>query len=73
MRRFTLVLLLLSWPRFIQGEDLQTNGGTVFTNAVVIRYEAEGIVVRHDGGTNRVAWKQLPAPTRQRFQAEARK
>ena len=63
----------LSWPRFVQGEDLQTSEGTVFTNAAVIRYEAEGIVVKHDAGTNRVAWKQLPAPTRQRFQAEARK
>ena len=73
MRRFILVLLLLSWPRFLQGDDLQTSEGTVFTNAAVIRYEAEGIVVKHDGGTNRVAWKQLPAPARQRHQAEARK
>jgi hypothetical protein len=73
MRRFTLVLLLLSGPRFIQGEDLQTSDGTVFTNAAIIRYEAEGIIVKHDGGTNRVAWKQLAAPARQRHQAEARK
>ena len=52
---------------------ITTHGGRVYKNAEVIRFEADGPVIKHDGGTNQIAWKELLPAARQRFQAEARK
>ena len=60
----------LTWLR---ADDLATADGAVFKNAQVIRFEADGVVIQHEGGTNRLAWKDLTAPTRRRYQAQARK
>src|ERR1041385_1373544 len=56
-----------------RADDLTAADGTVFKDAQVIRYETDGVVIRHAGGTNRVDWKSLPAAVRGRYQAEARK
>jgi len=57
----------------LRADDLTTADGTVFKNAQVIRYETDGVVIQHEGGTNRIDWKSLPAAVRLRYQAEARK
>jgi hypothetical protein len=73
MRFLFLILLLLIGPSRGRAEDLVTLDGTVFNNITVLSYQAEGLVLKHDGGTNRVAWKELSAANRQRYQAEARR
>jgi hypothetical protein len=47
--------------------------GRVFKNASVVKLEANGVVIKHDGGTKQIAWVELPAPLRQRYQTEARR
>src|SRR5213592_3744307 len=56
----------------LRGEDITTLDGRVFRNASVVKLEAAGVVIKHDGGTKQIAWAELPAPLRQRYQAEAR-
>src|SRR6267142_543592 len=76
MRHVILVVLLLAcrWcPACVRAEDIATNDGRVFTNVEVARFEVDGIVIKHDGGTNQIAWKDLSASLRQRYQTEARK
>jgi hypothetical protein len=68
-----LPAFLLACLGFAAADDLTTVGGGTFKNAQVIRYDADGVVVKHDGGTNHIVWKELPATARQRYQAEARK
>lgn len=70
-----LELLLVLGPGAgrLRAEDVTTRDGTVFKNATAVRFEAEGVVFRHDGGTNRVEWKDLAPATRDRYQAEARR
>ncbi len=73
-RKVVFHLLILSGClNWLRADDLTTADGTVLKSVVVIKYEPGGIVVRHDGGTNRIAWDNLPAQARQRYQAEARK
>ena len=69
----TLLLVGLDRGNRVRADDITAADGTVFKNAVVIKYETDGIMVKHDGGTNRIVWKDLPAGARQRYQAEARK
>jgi len=57
----------------LHAEDITTNDDHVFKNASVIKLETDGVVIKHDGGTKRLAWTALPAPLRQRYQAEARR
>src|SRR5262249_33858868 len=54
-------------------EDIKTNDGRVFKNAIVVKLESEGIVIKHDGGSKQIGWAQLPADLRKRDQAEAQK
>ena len=72
--RIIILLFLLcgSCPIALQAEDITTNDGRVFKNASVVKLEAAGVVIKHDGGTKQIAWAELPAPLRQRYQAEAR-
>ena len=72
----TILLLFLAcaWVTVkLEAEDITTNDGRVFKNATVVKFEADGVVIRHDGGTKQVAWSELPAPLRQRYQSEARR
>src|SRR5206468_11684973 len=71
----TLLLLLvcLGQGNRVRADDLTAADGTIFKNAAVIKFEPGGVLVKHDGGTNRVTWQNLPAQARQRYQAEARK
>jgi len=73
MRLLILPAFLLACLGFAVADDLSTLGGAAFKNAQVIRYDADGVVVKHDGGTNHIFWKDLPATARHRYQAEARK
>src|SRR5438128_1390514 len=73
MRYLNLFILLAACASCAGAEDISTTNGELFKNAEVIRFEADGLVVRHDGGTNRIGWKELPAAARQRYRAEARK
>src|SRR5438552_2725520 len=57
---------------FAHAEDITTSNGRVFKNASVVKFEADGVVIKHDGGTKQIAWAELPGPLRQRYQAEAR-
>jgi hypothetical protein len=73
-RKIAFFLLILSgYLSCLRADDLTTADGTVFKDAQVIRYETDGVVIRHAAGTNRVDWKSLPASARGRYQAEARK
>ena len=56
----------------LRGEDITTLDGRVFRNASVVKLEAAGVVIKHDGGTKQIAWAELPASLRQRYQTEAR-
>ena len=69
----SLLLVGLDRGNRVCADDITAVDGTAFKNAAVIQYEPGGIIVKHDGGTNRIAWKNLPAQARQRYQAEARK
>jgi len=72
----TILLLFLAcaWVTVkLEAEDITTNDGRVFKNATVVKFDADGVVIRHDGGTKQVAWSELPAPLRQRYQSEARR
>jgi hypothetical protein len=72
--KIILLLLLCScYPIGLHAEDITTGDGRVFKNASVIKFEAAGLVIKHDGGTKRIAWAELPAPLRERYQAEARR
>src|SRR5258705_13541628 len=68
-----LFLLCSCSPIGLHAEYITTGDGRVFKNASVIKFEAAGLVIKHDGGTKRIAWAELPAPLRQRYQAEARR
>ena len=57
---------------FAHAEDITTSDGRVLKNASAVKFEADGVVIKHDGGTKQIAWAELPAPLRQRYQAEAR-
>ncbi len=67
-----LLLLCACCPLGLHAEDITTGDGRVFKNASVVKFEADGVVIKHDGGTKQIAWAELPAPLRQRYQAEAR-
>jgi hypothetical protein len=73
MRYSILPAALLACVAFASADDLTLIGDKTLKNAQVLRYEADGVVVKHDGGTNRIAWKDLPPATRQRYQSQARK
>ncbi|PYM11306.1 MAG: hypothetical protein DME18_14365, partial [Verrucomicrobia bacterium] len=66
MRRVIRVVLLFACLGFACAEDITTHGGRVFKNAEVIRFEADGPVIKHDGGTNQIAWRELLPAARQR-------
>ena len=66
MRLLIPSALLLACLGFAVADDLSTLGGATFKNAQVIRYDADGVVVKHDGGTNHIFWKDLPVTARQR-------
>lgn len=71
-----IILVFLLWvccPTGLRAEDIRTNDGRVFKNAIVVKLEAEGIVIKHDGGSKQIGWAQLPADLRKRYQAEAQK
>src|SRR5262245_17798589 len=68
-----LFLFRASGPIGLHAEDITTGDGRVFKNASVIKFEAAGVVIKHHGGTKQIAWTELPAPLRQRYQAEARR
>ena len=57
----------------VDAEDIATNDGRVYKNATVVKFEAVGVVIRHDGGTRQVPWSDLPLPLRSRYQSEARR
>jgi len=73
MRSVILFVLLVACASFAGAEDITTNDGKRFKNTEVLSFQADGFVIKHDGGTNRIGWKDLPTPTRKRFQTEARK
>ena len=73
MRPVILSVLLVAGASFARAEDITTTERKVFKNAEVIRFEPDGLVIKHDGGTNWIGWKDLPTATRKRFQTEARK
>ena len=68
-----LCILFGCFPVELHADDITTSDGHVFKNASVIKLEADGVVIKHDDGTKRLAWAELPAPLRQRYQAEARR
>ena len=71
--KIILLFLLCSCPIGLHAEDITTGDGRVFKNASVVKFEADGVVIKHDGGTKQIAWAELPALLRQRYQAEARR
>jgi hypothetical protein len=72
--KIILLLILCSCcPVRLHAEDITTGDGRVFKNVSVVKFEAVGVVIKHDAGTKRIAWAELPAPLRQRYQAEARR
>jgi len=71
-----IILLRLLFGCFqveLRAEDITTSDGHVFKNASVIKLETDGVVIKHDGGTKRLAWTELPTPLQRRYQAEARR
>lgn len=68
-----LFLVCACCPIRLHAEDITTSDGRVFKNASAVKFEADGVVITHDGGTKQIAWAELPAPLRQRYQAEARR
>jgi hypothetical protein len=68
-----LFLLCACCPLGLHAEDITTGDGRVFKNASVVKFEADGVVIKHDSGTKQIGWAELPAPLQQRYQAEARR
>ncbi len=71
MRCILLCLLLFAIADPVRPEDITTRDGEIFKNAQVIQFEAGGVILKHEGGTNRIVWKDLPPAARRRYQAEA--
>ena len=67
-----LFLVCACCPIGLLAEDITITDGRVFKNASVVKFEADGVVIKHDGGTKQIAWAELPVPLRERYQAEAR-
>ena len=61
-----LMLVCACCPIRLHAEDITTGDGRVFKNVSVVKFEADGVVIKHDGGTKQIAWAELPAPLRQR-------
>ena len=68
-----LLFLCACCPIGLHAEDITTGDGRVFKNASVVKFQADGVVIKHDDGTKQIAWAELPAPLRQRYRAEARR
>ena len=66
-------VFLVASASFAVADDLTTNDGLVLKNAAVVKVETAGVVIKHEGGTKLVAWKDLPEPVRQRYLTEALK
>ena len=73
MRHAILFVLWAGCAVFAETEDISMTDGKVLKNAEVIRFEADGPVIKHDGGTNHIVWNDLSPAVRRRYQAEARK
>ncbi|HYT59537.1 MAG TPA: hypothetical protein VEL06_05170 [Haliangiales bacterium] len=73
MRYALLILLWVIVVDSVPAEHIATTDGKTLKNAEVIRFEPDGVIFKHDGGTNQVAWKDLSPAVRQRYQAAARK
>jgi hypothetical protein len=70
---FLILFVCAFRPVDLCAEDITTRDGRVFKNATVVKLEAAGVVIRHDGGTKQIAWSELPVSLRQRYQTEARR
>jgi hypothetical protein len=70
---FLLFFLCSCSPIGLRAEDITIGDGRVYKNATVVKFEADGVVIKHDGGTRQIGWEELPAQLRQRYQAEARR
>src|SRR5881628_3709714 len=68
-----LSLVCACCPIVSHAEDITIRDGRVFKNATVVKFEADGVVIKYDGGTKQIAWAELPAPLRERYKAEARR
>ena len=71
-----IILLFLACaccPLGLHAEDITTGDGRVFKNATVVKFEADGVVIKYDGGAKQIAWAELPAPLRERYKAAARR
>src|SRR5437764_12391846 len=73
MRHAILFLLWAGCAVFAQTEDISMTDGKVLKNAEVRQFEADGPVIKHDGGPNHIVWNDLSPAVRRRYQTEARK
>lgn len=48
-------------------EDISTRSGKVLKNAEIVAIEGDQIIVRHDGGTEKLAAAEIPEPLQKRF------
>lgn len=64
--------LLLAAGRPAGAEDLVTTSGRTFQNAEVLELTDTGLLVRHRGGTNAVAWADLSPALQERFRNDPR-
>jgi hypothetical protein len=60
------ILASLSAP-LVQADDFKTVSGKEYKNATVNRVEADGIVIRTNGGISKVYFTELPKDVQERF------
>lgn len=57
--RYAIFFACAVWPLAVPAEDVTTLAGKTYSNVVVQRCDREGLFIRHDGGTNKVPYKEI--------------
>ena len=57
--RYAILFACAAWPLALPAEDMTTLAGKTYTNIVVQRCDRQGIFIQHDGGTNKVSYKEI--------------
>ncbi len=56
----------------VAADEITTLSGKRFTDAQALRLEGDGIQIKHSGGTDHVAWSDLPPALREKYKSDPR-
>ncbi|MGD9782901.1 MAG: hypothetical protein AB7V14_12260 [Kiritimatiellia bacterium] len=70
--RYAILFACAVWPLAVPAEDVTTLEGKTYTNVVVQRCDRQGIFIQHDGGTNKIPFKEILPELREYYKKQAR-